>query len=55
LIKPDEILNLIRKQEADIQTLLYTKENTADEDLKTIAEVKVLERQQFITDLRGLI
>jgi hypothetical protein len=55
VITQDSILNLIRKQEADIQTLLETKSTTNDETLQMVTEVKVLDRQQFITDLRGLI
>jgi hypothetical protein len=56
VITQDSILNLIRKQEADIQTLLETKKKAEPGDIvHIVTERVVLERQQFISQLRGLI
>jgi hypothetical protein len=56
LIKQDDILNLIRKQEADIQTLLETKKKAEPGDIVHIVTERVaLAKQQFIEELRGIM
>jgi hypothetical protein len=54
-IKQDEILNLIRKQEAGIEKLLETKKKATDETVRIVAEVAVLQKQSFIEELRGIM
>jgi hypothetical protein len=56
LIKQDEILNLIRKQEADIQTLLETKSKAEPGDIVHIVTERVaLAKQSFVEELRSIL
>jgi hypothetical protein len=55
-IKQDEILNLIRKQEADIKTLLDTKEKSDPRDIVYIVTERVaLAKQSFVEELRSIL
>ena len=55
MITQDSILELIRKQEADIQTLLETKKKTDDETTFIVTERVALVKQEIIHELRGLL
>ncbi|SFA54818.1 hypothetical protein SAMN05192569_105526 [Parageobacillus thermantarcticus] len=52
----EQIQQLIRNQEQEIERLLETKRNTEPTDeLYAICEIVVLQKQKFITKLRELL
>jgi hypothetical protein len=52
----EQIQQLIRKQEQEIEKLLETKRNTKPDDvLYAICEMVVLQKQKFIAELRSLL
>ena len=52
----EQIQQLIRKQEQEIERLLETKRNTEPDDvLYAICEMVVLQKQKFIAELRSLL
>jgi len=52
----EQIQQLIRKQEQEIERLLETKRNTNPDDvLYAICEMVVLQKQKFIAELRALL
>jgi hypothetical protein len=56
LITQDSVLDLIRKQEADIQTLLETKKKAEPGDIVHIVTERVaLAKQQFVQELRSML
>lgn len=52
----EQIQQLIRKQEQQIEKLLETKRSTSPDDvLYAICEVVILQKQTFIKELRALL
>lgn len=56
MIKQDDILQIIRKQEADIAKLLETKRKADPVDVvAVVTECAVLQKQSFIEELRAIL
>jgi hypothetical protein len=56
MIKQDDLLNLIRKQEADIEKLLETKKKAEPGDIVHIVTERVaLAKQELVHELRVLM
>jgi hypothetical protein len=56
VITQDSILDIIRKQEADIQTLLETKKKSEPGDIVHIVTERVaLAKQEIVHELRALM
>jgi hypothetical protein len=51
----EQIQQLIRKQEQEIERLLETKRSTTDETLYIVCEQVILQKQRFIEELRALL
>ncbi|MEK4606567.1 hypothetical protein [Geobacillus sp. FSL W8-1251] len=52
----EQIQQLIREQEQEIERLLETKRNTKPDDvLYSICEIVVLQKQKFVAELRALL
>jgi hypothetical protein len=51
----EQIQQLIREQEQEIERLLETKRNTKDETLYIVCEQVILQKQRFIEELRALL
>jgi fatty acid/phospholipid biosynthesis enzyme len=51
----EQIQQLIRKQEQEIERLLKRKRSTTDETLYIVCEQVILQKQRFIEELRALL
>jgi hypothetical protein len=51
----EQIQQLIRQQEKEIEILLKRKRSTTDETLYIVCEQVILQKQRFIEELRALL
>lgn len=51
----EQIQQLIRKQEQEIEILLKRKRSATDETLYIVCEQVILQKQRFIEELRALL